>query len=791
MIYSSSSPYSGDSADRQFTIYLALSQYPVLSERIRARMRDELYERGIITPQQFESEVRLVGIRTQQQEGLRNPFGEEDAEVWEYRLSRVRETLTDQLFARHLSFELFEQLVWEVLSERGVQTQQLSLAMNPEISPLELVFEQALMIENLPAAERSAAERPDLEARLKELKVVLIRTIISDHLRYINVAKDWFTVNDLVEIRRRKIGTGKIGGKAAGMLLAKRILEESGDEDIRSSISVPDSFFIGSDVFYTFMAINNLVHWNDQKYKTEADMRAEYPQIERDFAAGEFPLDFLADLSELLDRVGQRPLIVRSSSLLEDNFGTSFAGKYESVFCPNQGSRAACLKALTQAIIKVYSSTLNPNALLYRRLKGLQDYDERMAILIQVVEGETYGKYFFPQAAGVAFSRNLYRWAPNIRSEDGFARLVWGLGTRAVDRVGNDFPRLVALSHPLLRPSTDPASIRRYSQQFIDVLDLEKNIFCTLPIREVLDTRYPPLRYIAQIEEEGYLTSLRSRLVSSSTGQLVVTFDELLRRTPFAERLRKMLQILEAHYHSPVDVEFTLHIKDLDSVKPEICITILQCRPQSYFVSEDQASLPAKLKPEDIIFSTRFVVPQGLIPAVDYVVYIPPEQYFSLPTRESRNELVRAISRLNYALQGESFICIAPGRWGSSNSDLGVSVNFGDIYNTSALIELTGPGIGPAPEPSLGTHFFQDLVEQRIYPLAINLADDQSIFNRAFFDDLPNRVREWIEIDDRIYECLRLLKVGDFRQGYHLRVVMSDEKNQAVAYLEEDQQEEL
>ena len=206
--------------------------------------------------------------------GYVNPFGEEESEVWEYRLSRVREQFTDQIFTRYLSFELFEQLVWEVLSERGIQAQKLSLSMNPELAPLEMVFQQALSIENLPSPERAP-----LEARLKESKVVLIRTLISDQLRYINVAKEWFTVSDLIEIRQRKLGTGRIGGKTAGMLLAMRILEEAGDEDIKECICAPDSYFIGSDVFYTFMSINNLVHWNDQKYKSEAEMRADYPQI--------------------------------------------------------------------------------------------------------------------------------------------------------------------------------------------------------------------------------------------------------------------------------------------------------------------------------------------------------------------------------------------------------------------------------------------------------------------------------------------------------------------------------
>jgi hypothetical protein len=776
-----SSSYSDASADRQFNVYLALSQYPVLGERIRARMRHELYERGIASPQQFEAEVRLFAIQSQEREGLRNPFGEEAAQIWEMRLSRVRELLTDQIFSRYLSFELFEQLVWEVLSERGIQAQQVSLSMNPELAPLEMVFQQATAIQTLPASERAS-----MEARLKESKVVLIRTMISDQLRYINVAREWFTINDLAEIRRRKLGTGRIGGKAAGMLLAMRILEESGDQEIKDCICAPDSYFIGSDVFYTFMSINNLVHWNDQKYKSEAEMRADYPQILRDYESSEFPLDFLGDLSGLLEHIGRKPLIVRSSSLLEDNFGTSFAGKYESVFCPNQGTQAANLRALTRAIIRVYSSTLNPNALLYRRSKGLQDYDERMAILIQVVEGEILGKYFLPQAAGVAFSRNLYRWAPQIRREDGFARLVWGLGTRAVDRVGNDFPRLVALSHPLLRPSTDPTSIRRYSQQYVDVIDLEQNEFRTLPIHEVLTTRYSPLRYLVQIEEDGYFSSLRSRVLEGGTKNLVLTFEDLLKRTPFAERLKMILKVLETNYQSPVDMEFTVEIKNPETIKPQVMITILQCRPQSFLMSSEQATLPINLNPQDVIFSTRFVVPEGQIRKIDYVLFIPPEGYFSLQTQESRYELVRAISRLNHALKGEKFICIGPGRWGSSNSDLGVSVDYGDIYNTRALVELAGKGIGPAPEPSLGTHFFQDLLEQQIYPLAIYLDDEQSVFNRDFFYHAPNHTEDWTTVDEKIRASIRLIKVSDFRPASFIRIIMSDEKSRAVAYLDKD-----
>jgi hypothetical protein len=774
---------SGSHPGRQFRIYLALSQYPILSGRIRSRMRRELFERGVISPTEFEAQSRKLAIQTQEWEGLRNPFGDEQSEIWEVRLARVRDQQTDYFFSQYLSFELFEQIVWEVLSERGIQPsdRDLALSVNPELAPLEMVFEQAFAIERMPPVERHA-----LEARLKESKVVILRTLISDQLGYLNVAKEWFTVSDLADIRQRKIGTGRIGGKAAGMLLALRILRNAGGPDIQDSLRAPDSYFIGSDVFYTFMALNNLVHWMDQKYKSEDDMRADFPLIARDFEAGQFPPEILEQLRNLLQNVGNRPLIVRSSSLLEDNFGTSFAGKYESIFCPNQGSPAQNLRDLTRSIVRVYTSTLNPGALLYRRSKKLQDYDERMAILIQVVEGEKVGRYFMPEAAGVAFSRNLYRWAPQIRREDGFMRLVWGMGTRAVDRVGNDFPRLVALSHPLLRPNTDPKNVRRYSQQFVDLIDLAENTFKTLPIQEVLDPSYPPLRYFAQIDQDGYFESMRSAMLDGNVKQLVLTFEDLLRRTPFAERMRHILQTLEKNYNSPVDLEFTLKLEHPEQAKPHLVITLLQCRPQSSLIPTESASLPVNLRPEDILLSTRFVVPEGVLPRIDYVLYVQPKGYFGLGSMDLRSELVRAVSRLNAALETERFICVGPGRWGSSNPDLGVPVTYGDIYHTRALVELAGQGVGAVPEPSLGTHFFQDLLEAQIYPLAIYLDDPASVFETKFFDEMPNHVENFIQIEPRLLPALRLVRIKDYRPNAHLRLVMSDEKSQAVAYLEAD-----
>jgi len=655
---------------------------------------------------------------------------------------------------------------------------ELLTSFDPALAPERRIIDHAYAIENVEPEQRGP-----LEYHLTELKVALIRRLISDQLSYINIAKQWFSVSDLEEIYQRRIGIGRIGGKAAGMMLAARILNESGDEEIRGSLQIPESYFIGSDVLYLFSAMNGLLHWNDEKYKPEPEIRADYAEIQEKFREGEFPPEIQDELRTILAKIGDQPLIVRSSSQLEDNFGTSFAGKYESFFCPNQGSLRENLEALTDAIKCTYASTLKPDALLYRRQKGLQDYDERMAVLIQIVQGEKFGHYFLPQAAGVAFSHNIFRWSPQIQRKDGIVRMVWGLGTRAVGRVGDDFPRLVALSHPLLQPDDSAEAIRHYSQHYVDVLDLDDNTHKTLPVHEVLSPHYPVLRYLAELEQDGYYSTPRMRVSQEDIPRMVITFNEFLRRTSFAERMSKILQTVEAHYHAAVDMEFTVQIPKPHDPHPEVVISLLQCRPQSHLQELNHVDIPQKLEPDQVIFRTRFMVPSGYLGGIRYVLFVKHEAYYALPTASDRGKLSAAISRLNAALDEKSYICIGPGRWGSANTDLGVYVSYADIYNAGALVELSGKGIGPDPEPSLGTHFFLDLMEAQIYPLVVRVDDDGADFNRDFFYNTPNQVGDWIELEDPIRDCLHLIDIAAYRPDHHLELVMDDEAGQAVAFL--------
>jgi hypothetical protein len=760
-------------------IYLELAQYPILARKIRERMRRELFAKGIISVETFEEEVKEKAIHSQQVEGMTDPFAEEPVHVWNERLSVIRDQLTDFYFAYNFPHQRLEEIIQSVLADRA-PTHRLALSFNPELAPWDLLFAQGEEYESLPPAERAKVEH-----HLREIIVVLIKGMISDHLEFVGVAKELFRIQDLKEIRRRRIGRGKIGGKSAGMLLAKRILDRAaaeGDPGLSAHIRIPESYFVGADVFYDFLAINGFNRYMNQKYRPGDVIEAEYRAILSTYMDGTFPDEIVYSLKGLLDEVGNAPLIVRSSSLLEDNFGTAFAGKYESRFVANQGTPEGNLAALLNAIKRVYASVLSPDALLYRQRMGLIDYDERMAVLIQKVQGTPFRNYHFPMVAGVAYSRNPFRWNPRIRREDGFLRLVWGLGTRAVDRVANDYPRIVALSHPQLRPEVGARKIRKYSQHFVDLVDLGQNAFRTLPISEVIRDDYPALRYLVSVDKGDYLSPLLSRVEASDSKDLVLTFDQLVKDDHFVTMMRSILNRLEQHYKWPVDIEFTLHVEP-GYPHANYTLHLLQCRPLVNQEWTGQIEVPEHIPDQDIIFRAGKLVPQGIVSDVRYIVYVDPMRYSHVPDYVTKLELARVVGRINKRLENERFVLMGPGRWGSSSVDLGVKVTYADIYNAKVLIEIPLLREGSTAEASYGTHFFQDLVETGIYPLPITPGEDGAMLNTAFLAHAPNLLGHLLPADAYYARFIRVIDVPVATGGCYLEVVMNGAEEQAVGYL--------
>jgi hypothetical protein len=750
-------------------IYLLIAQYPMLASDIRRRMREELFRRGIITPQRFDVEVKEKAVQSQQREGIYNGLQEENAQQWELRWSRVRRTLTDFYFAYNLPIEILYHILDELRTPqadgRSIPPDH-SLPFNPELAPLEMVLRQAEKYEALPDELRA-----DVDHHLQELRVVLLKSLVSDQLAFIHIARRWFNATDFNMILERRIGTGKIGGKSAGLLLAYKILENMAPE-IFEQINLPRSYFIGADVFYDFMAANQLEFLN-QKYKTAEQIREEYPKIQEHYGRARFPEEIAFQLREILREVGKTPLIVRSSSLLEDNFGMSFAGKYISLFCPNQGTIKENLRDLTLAIRQVYASVFSPDALMYRRRVGLLDYDERMAILLQEVQGERHRQYYFPALAGVAYSYSPIVWNTRLKREEGFIRLVMGLGTRAVDRIAGDYPRMVNLSHPQLRPDVTPKAIRYYSQHFVDALDLEQNTLTTVPVESVLGSDYYPLRWLVSVDDGETIRPPLSIGRSINPSQLILTFDGLLQRGAFVPLMKTVLTCLEQQYEQPVDIEFAVSFHP-GADKPNLTFHLLQCRPQNQLNSDSHEvqSIPTDLPAQDKILLCTRMVPQGSVSQIEYIIYVDPEAYYLLETLKDHTEVARCIGQLNSALEGQTFVLIGPGRWGSSDPMQGVPVTYADIFNTRALVEVASNKSGFAAEPSYGTHFFQDLVESQIYPLAVYPEEAGDHLNQDFIKRAANQITKFIPQPTKTCQCIKLIHIPTERTGYQMELLM-------------------
>ncbi len=744
---------------------------PALAERIQRELLMELHRRGIATIDQIHDQA---GIQTGRPAELRDDPNQAERDRWDERERALVEEITRKHVAKHFSLADIDDLVNLTMKREEVHNLEI-VANRGNVSFREL----ANLIQRfckLPLGETRLAP-----AEVVGTRVALTRHFVSDQLEFIGIAKNHLQIRDFDDITRRMLGSdsgiGRIGGKAGGMILAHRILAAAEqDKQTYLPVAIPDSYYLRSDVVEEFLRLNRLDEYQTQKYKPIEDVTREYPLIRGVFRNGEFPLKVVHDLRKILDQVGTHPLIVRSSSLLEDRLGTAFCGKYASVFVGNQGTPEQRLRALIGAIAEVYASIMAPDPILYRREHNLIDYVEEMAVLIQRVVGVQHGDYLLPTVAGVAFSRNEYRWSPRIRREDGLGRLVMGLGTRAVDRSGADYPRMVALGAPTLRPESNVNDIRRCAQHTMDVVDLKRNRLQTIHLDELLagGFDFPMLDKIVSVYRDGDLFAPTGLRVDEEPSGLCITFDKLIRETPFVARLREILSTLEEAYGLPVDIEFAT-----DGEK----FYLLQCRSQSQAAEADPVKVPANIPDRDVIFDAHRFVRTGLIEGIEYVVYIDAAAYDDLPTRERRLEVARVVGRINHALPPKSFILVGPGRWGSNDITLGVPVRYADINRTRLLIEVAHRKDGFCPEVSFGTHFFQDLVEANIHYLPLYPDEPGNRFNQAFFHQSSNVLGKLLPADAEFDRDIRVMHVPAVSNGRKLTIAMDGETDAAVAYL--------
>ncbi|TFH30387.1 MAG: pyruvate, phosphate dikinase, partial [Promethearchaeota archaeon] len=555
---------------------------------------------------------------------------------------------------------------------------------------------------------------------------------------------------------KRLIGTGFIGGKSVGMLLAQAILRKT-DPKWNDILEPQDSFYIGSEIFYTFLVINDC-WWMRRHLSHPATFLEGVEATQQKILSGNFPDYIVEQFKSMLNYYGQSPIIVRSSSLQEDAYGNSFSGKYESVFLANQGQPEERLRNFLEAIKKVYASTIGKDALTYRKSRGLLDSDEQMAILVQRVSGSLYGDYFIPQAAGVGFSFNTFVWDKRIDPKAGLLRLVLGLGTRAVDRRDDDYTRILALNKPELRVEHSLDEISKNSQQRIDVLDLRINRFTTYPFRQLHKelVGFPIEKFAVHDEELIQRMADLNREVDFSW---VLTFEHLLSKTNFTKDMAEMLAVLQNAYQCPVDIEFTVNFTDDDSYN----INLLQCRPFQVKREIKSIKAPGEIPEENLILQTEGpIIGTSLAVTIDRIIYIEPKIYGQLPVRE-RHAIARIIGKLNQTQQKGEFktLLMGPGRWGTSSPSLGIPVNFAEINNVTIICEMAEMHEGLIPDVSLGTHFFNNLVELEMLYFAIHPQKEGNILKRDFFRSHTNQLLSLVPDAEGYEETIKVIDINE------------------------------
>ena len=615
--------------------------------------------------------------------------------------------------------------------------------------------------------DKKGTPKEEIKDAIKKLCSIMI----SKNKKILSLAKQNFSLQELVEIKSRLIGTGFIGGKSVGMLLARKILAK--DLPDWQSFSEPhDSFYIGSDIFYSYIVHNRWWKLHVQ-HKTEEGYFNIAQVLKEKMLYGVFPEEVMEYFQQMVEYFGSSPIIIRSSSLLEDDFGNAFAGKYESIFLANQGSPEQRYIQFAEAVKRIYASTMSNDALVYRKQRGLDKLDEQMALLVQRVSGAHHKHYFFPDLAGVGVSYNTYVWNQEINPEVGMLRVVFGLGTRAVNRVEGDYPRMLALSDPSRRPYAEKDDLRKYSQHEVDLINTKENILETVPFEKIINAKlYSDVDRVAVKDSEAM--QMMSEKGIGDKNYWILTLDDIFKDNKLADFFKKILKLLQASYRYPVEIEFTVIFTKDNRFK----VNLLQCRPLQTRGLGQKVNLPDQVDKNTVLFQSRgYFLGGNISQKIQWIIYIDPEKYSKLILSD-KYEIARIVGKLNISIKDKEelpALLMGPGRWGTTTPSLGVPVKFAEINNVAVLAEIAFSAGNLMPELSFGTHFFQDLVETNIFYIALFPGKKEVVFNHRIFKYFDNLFTQLIPESTKYEEV-----VGVYDVGVKGLRIMSDVMSQRV-----------
>lgn len=565
----------------------------------------------------------------------------------------------------------------------------------------------------------------------EERKRELCRSMMTSDPRLIRTILTYFDEEDFQNIQDHKTGGGVIGGKACGFLLVEKMMDVLLPE-YRDRWTHCPSWFVGTDVFCQV-----------QDGKPIEEFREEFKRI--------------------LDYFDGAPFIVRSSSLMEDGYDNAFFGKYESVFCANQGTEEERVTEILNAAGKVYDSVQNQEAMEYRRKWHRRDQEEKMGLLIQKVAGERIGDFYFPAIAGMGCSYNPYKWMEHINPEAGMLRMVVGLGTRAVTRTPGDYPRLVGLDCAQGNLWGSVGEKHKYSQRQVDVVDLVKKEISTKSLSEIMEIMPKGYRKLT-LERD---TDAEEVLARRGDYRRIYFADcqGMVEDRIFIRMMKTLLKKLEENYHQPVDIEFAV----TTSEEGVWNVTLVQCRPLRSGIS-DQVKIPKDVDDEFLFDVRRTSMRRSKEQNLDYIVWVDPQAYYEYPYKK-KPDVGRVVGKINHYLERteEKALLLAPGRIGTSSPELGVPVAYADISSFGAICEVAYGKVGYRPELSYGSHMFQNLVEADVYYGAINENSKTRIYR-------PDMLKEFPEVTIDL--------AGNIEPELEVIIKVFDVKESAVLYLD-------
>ncbi|MBT9778167.1 pyruvate kinase [Clostridium sp. MCC353] len=614
-------------------------------------------------------------------------------------------------------------------------------------------------------------EYPDIfkkENLTKEERKCICNQIMTTEIHMEQLILKHFTDEDFRKVWKYKIGGGVIGGKACGLLMARKLIELNLPE-YAGYLEPHNSYFVGTDVFYRYLVLNRCSELK-AKHRLLKEHFQETEELTNRLRNGVLPDDIREKLGEMLDRLSASPIIVRSSSIMEDGYGNAFSGKYESIFCMNQGSREERLEELEDAIRRVYASVMNEQAIEYRRKRRLLDVDEQMALLIQPVAGQVYDHFYFPVASGMGCSYNPYKWMEYLNPEAGMLRMVSGLGTRAVERTPGDYPRLICLDRAQASLRTTMAERHKFSQRQVDVLDLESKKLCTKPLEQIISLLPAWQKKMILSHDTEAEELLAERRVYRNV--LFADCQGLVNNLDFVHMMRDLMKMLETAYERPVDIEFAVTSPAEGVWK----LNLLQCRPLQA-VQSGQVHIPEGVDGEFLFDIRRTSMRRSKEERIDYIVWVDPQHYYEYPYSK-KPDVARLIGRINQHFEDTDYklMLLVPGRIGTSSPELGVPVTYSEISQFNSLCEVAYDKAGYHPDLSYGSHMFQDMVEADVYYGAINDNSKTRLYQPQLLKQYPEVLGELCPAQPELAEIIKVYDVS----GQNASLILDSKEGRAV-----------